>query len=113
MNYNLEKYTDDQVSAVLKSADIGTAIELWEEGDWDTYSKTCDVLRSLLRAGYGDVIETRHVQFMYFITTHLYSRFPFKITDSRLFQIDLPAMTREQDATWARSTIGEFWTETL
>ena len=66
MNFNLENYTDDQIRVALTSADIATAIELWEEKGWDTYSKTRDVLRSLLRAGYWDLIETRHAQFMYF-----------------------------------------------
>ena|ERR1700690_2772149 len=113
MNYGLENYTDDEVAAVLESADIGTAIELWKEKDWDTYSATRDVLRSLLRAGYGELIETRNVQFMYFVTTHLYARSPFAVTDSRLFQIDLPKMTRKQEASWARATVGEFWSVSL
>ena len=112
MHYNLKNYTDDEVYAVLESADIETAIELWKLKDWRMYSETCQVLLALLRSGHQDQVERRHVQFMYFITTHLYPR-AFHLSGRQLFKADLPQMDARQQAAWERASSDLLWDDEL
>ncbi len=112
MKFSLENYTDEQVNAVLESADLCAAIELWTHKDWHTYSAIRDVLLSLLRAGYGELVERRHVQFMYFITSHLYPRCK-QLSGRRLFEADLPEMDDRQTEAWNRASSDEVWSVPL
>ncbi len=113
MRYDLQDYTEDQIQAALESANIDAAIELWKAKDWPTYSRIRDVLISLLRAGRGDDVQLPHIQFIYFVNTHLQPYVGQYLSNRLVFARDLPPGRSIGDAVWMRATLGEFFREVL
>lgn len=113
MRYDLKNYTEEQIQAAIDAANIDTAIELWKAKDWAVYSRTRDVLVSLLRAGRGDEVGLPQIQFMYFIVTHLQPYACDRMPDWKVFARDLPRGRSIGDAVWMRATLGEFFREML
>lgn len=113
MRYELWNYTEEQIQAALDAANIDVAIELWKAKDWPTYSRTRDVLIALLRAGRGDEVQLPHLQFIYFVNTHLQRHTCGYMPDRTVFARDLPKGRSIGDALWVRATKGEFFSEVL
>lgn len=113
MQYEPMNYTEDQIQVALDTADIDTAIELWKAKDWLTYSRTRNTLIALLRAGRGDEVRLPHIQFIYFVNTHLQPYVGQYLSNRLVFARDLPPGRSIGDAVWMRATLGEFFREVL
>jgi len=113
MRYDLQNFTEQQIQAALDAANIDAAIELWKAKDWPAYSRTRDVLIAVLRARRGDEVQLPHLQFIYFVHTHLQPHIGGYMPDRSVFARDLPGGRSIGDALWVRATKGEFFSEVL
>lgn len=96
MQYELQNYTEEKIQAALDAANIDTAIGLWKAKDWLTYSRTRDALIALLRAGHGEEVRLPHLQFIYFVNSHLLQQFSKRTSDERMFLADSPSSPRPE-----------------
>ena len=112
MHLAINDYNQNQINTAL-TANIQTAIALWEAKDWQNYNATRDTLLTLIRSGRGNKIDIEQMQFIYFINTHLRHRFRSPLTDRRLFIADLPSTHPVGDKAWNVASAGSFWFESL
>ena len=108
MQLDVSNYNQNQIAVAL-TANIQTAIALWEAKDWRTFKATRDALLTLLRCGLSDKVGVDQMQFIYFLTTHLRYRFVMPLIDERLFMADLPPTHPIGDKAWNIASAGAFW----
>lgn len=106
-------YTEQEALVALESADVETAIALWKAKDWVTYEAMRDVLLGFLRAGCSDLITTRHIQFIYFVQTHLQTYRHGVESDRQIFMADPATKTCICAARWDFASSGAFFKELL
>jgi hypothetical protein len=113
MQYDLQNYTEEEIQMALGSANVDVAIELWRAKEWVVYSRIRNVLLGLIRGGRGDDVRIPHMQFIFFVNTHLYPRFPELWSDQRMFMSDLPKGRSTSEPSWDVATRGAFWSVRL
>lgn len=109
MHDNQQNHTEEQIQDALEAATIGTAIKLWETRDWPSYMARRDLLVSLIRSGEGDRVGLPHMQFIYFVNTHLRPLWPGRTRDQHVFLSGLPEGRGITDTSWQTATKGDFW----
>ena len=109
MQNDLQNYTEQEIQMATYAGNIDIAIGLWEAKDWIAYSRIRQILLALIRGGRGDEVRLPQMQFIFFLNTHLYSRFPENWPDHRMFTADLPKGRTTAEPSWGAATRGEFW----
>lgn len=71
MSHNVRHYTREQLTAAIEAADLDTALALWREKDWTTYSEMRNALLGAFRNRMISKLTLRHLQFIYFINMYL------------------------------------------
>ncbi|RYH70094.1 MAG: hypothetical protein EON54_01845 [Alcaligenaceae bacterium] len=112
MHLNINDYNQNQINAAL-TANVETAIALWEAKDWQTYESTRGALLALIRCGQGGKVGIQQMQFIYFINTHLRHRFSTPMPDLVMFKKALPPSHPVGDKAWDVASGGAFWSEPL
>lgn len=113
MKTSIQNYTSEQIETALACANIDTAITLWKQKDWKTYQGTRQALIAIIRVGYGELVGIPQMQFLYFINSHLASRFPIRMPDWKLFTSDLPKGRSIDEPSWAVASSGDFLRATI
>lgn len=108
MQYDIQHYSEDQIRSAL-NAEIDMAIKLWKSKDWLVYSRVRDTLIALIRCGRGEEVKLPQMQFIYFVNTHLRTRYPDRMPDWKMFGLDLPAGRSTSEPSWQVATRGDFW----
>lgn len=104
----IHDYTDEQIQVAL-TVDIEAAIALWKKKDWQSYRATRSVLMSLLRSQRSAEFKRKHLQYAYFINTHLYPLFGCNWSERLMFTSDLPVNRSINKAAWDIATREEFF----
>jgi hypothetical protein len=112
MHLDINNDNQNQINTAL-TVSIQTAIALWQAKDWQTYKATREALLTVIRSGQSDKVGKEQMQFIYFIDTHLRSRFVSPMAARSMFAHDLPLKNLMTDRAWNTATEGIFWDEEL
>jgi hypothetical protein len=84
------KTSDRTQQIALRIADLDLAIWLWQMKDWRAYKALQGSSVDVLKQRRLELIEPRHIQFIWFVNSHLRTHMPMGLSSQQMFETDLP-----------------------